>query len=172
MATFDFTDYEETTGKYPVPGKCHMVVTDMEDRDGVWFMAAEICAHDKGEAEVGKVYYDYFYTASKAIRRAAKFAVACGIVSKEKLDAAIKEKKAIDIPFENVVGKEFLTELHWEEFNSKRKAKAGFTDFWAVDDKTRKEFPKDRGYARSVAERQGEAAEEQDVDKEVEEIPF
>lgn len=124
-------------GGRPLPGKCQLLVTDIEEHDTHFSVTHEILAHEK-PSEVGKVTYNSFNFDGKGVKRSLKFLVACGVITKQQaidaggeLDVDIKDK---------CTHKVYFATLEKSEYNGKEKVRVEW-DFHAIDSPAAEGYP-------------------------------
>ena len=140
--SFDEFDPETVDrGGLPAAGKCQLLVTDVDERDGYVSVTHQILAHE-AEGQVGKTSYNNLSVAGKAAKRAFLFAYATGILTKEEVASAKAEGTDIDIPFESAVGTVYYATLEASVYNNKPKCRAEW-DMKPLDDPKANEYPYD-----------------------------
>lgn len=137
----DFQDFDPlaTGGGMPAPGKCQLLVTDVEEHDSYVSVTHQIVAHED-PTQVGKTNYNNLSVSGKAAKRAFMFGFATGIITKEEVAEARAQGSSIDIPFKAAEGCVYYGTLEASEYNGKKKVRVEW-DFRSLNDVAANEYP-------------------------------
>ncbi len=139
-----FEDFDPTSvdrGGMPAPGKCQLLVTEVDERDGYVSVVHQILAHEV-EGQAGKTNYNNISVSGKAARRAYLFGYATGIITKEEVASATAQGTSMDIPYKAAEGCVYYATLEESEYNGKKKVRVEW-DFKHLDDPTAYDYPFD-----------------------------
>lgn len=128
----DLNDYDPAKaegGDYPVPGKAHVRVAELTlfgGRNGQSHkISMEILAHSAGSDEVGKMQTEYPSVKSSAGYRMRELAVACGLITRERLNECKANRENPTIDWGAAVGCQFFTLLSAEEYEGETRTRVG-----------------------------------------------
>lgn len=128
-------------GGRPDEGKALLEITDVEVNEDSIFVKSLVLAHET-EGNQDKTLSDYFQLSGKLVDKALDLAYATGILSREAFTEAQAVGLEVDIPFDDMEGKRYVTEIsHFTNKKGKTYAQTG----WAIhdpDDEEAKDFPK------------------------------
>lgn len=114
------------SGKLPEPGKAHLVVSSVTDRDGRYSVICEVAAHEK-EDQVGRIMPISLQLGGKGAKRAVDFAISTGVLDPDDYNASVAAGvPAIDVPLENAVGRSFCTILAYGKGEYSDRVDVGF----------------------------------------------
>lgn len=152
----DFQDFDPLSpgGGMPAPGKCQLLVTDVEEHDSYVSVTHQIVAHED-PAQVGKTNYNNLSVSGKAAKRAFLFAFATGILTKEEVAEAKVNGTSLDIDFKAAEGCVYYGTLEESEYNGKKKVRVEW-DFRAMDDPGVDEYPFDPEFTPDRVEKKPE----------------
>lgn len=161
--SFDFSEFDpEQTGKggLPKPGKCHLLVADVEEHDEYISVTHTILAHEDS-SQVGKTSYNNFSKGGKGAKRLQLFLEATKVLTRQDIiDAKARGETSIDPEYDTAEGVSYFGTLKHtpadEEKGYKEKCKVEW-DFLAVDDPAAEEYPRDTNYAPAVQSQEKEA---------------
>ena len=123
----------------PAPGKCQLLVTDVEEHDSYVSVTHQIVAHED-PTQVGKTNYNNLSVSGKAAKRAFLFAFATGILTKEEVAEARVNGTSLDIDYKAAEGCVYYGTLEASEYNGKKKVRIEW-DFRSLDDPAASEYP-------------------------------
>lgn len=170
--SFDFSDFDpEQTGKggLPKPGKCHLLVTDVQEEDDYLSVTHTILAHEDA-SQVGKTSYNNFSKGGKGAKRLQLFLEATKVFTRQDLiDAKARGETSIDVDYSSAEGVSYFGTLKESEYNDKKRCKVEW-DFLAVDDPAAADYPRDEKFA--PAPTGGEKAEAATAPAGDEDCPF
>ena len=106
----DFDANKIGTGGLPKAGKCHLLVTEVDEKDGYFSVTHEILAHED-DSQVGKITYNSFQLSGKGSQRAFLFLIAVGLTTREALAEQATGGAAAEIDLADAVGKTYLGTL-------------------------------------------------------------
>ena len=100
MLQFDEYDPEKVGGGgLPKPGKCHLLVSEVEEHDEYINVTHEILAHED-ETQVGKTSYNNFSKGGRGAQRLQLFLEATGVLTRQDIiDAKARGETSIDIDY-------------------------------------------------------------------------
>jgi hypothetical protein len=145
----NFSEYDPsqqfTTRK---PGRCHLLVAAVEEKESFYEVACDIVAHDD-ESEVGQTTKVRLNKAGKGARRQQDFLIATKVITLEEiLEAQSRGETEIDPDLNDAVGVSFFSTLEEGSYTSKKSGKEVKTcdvqfEFIAADDSAAAEYPRD-----------------------------
>ena len=147
--SLDFSEFdpEQTgTGGLPKPGKCHLLVTDVEEHDDYISVTHTILAHEV-EGQAGKTSYNNFSKGGKGAKRLQLFLEATKVLTRQDIiDAKARGETSIDPDFDKAEGVSYFGTLKASEYNGKERCKVEW-DFQAVDSPEAADYPRDPKFA-------------------------
>lgn len=91
------------------PGKAHLLVTDVSEKDGKYMVVTEVVAHDLA-SEVGRtlrIWLDPESEKDFLTRKVKRFVHACKLVTPEQILEAANSGEPISIEYEHAIDKTF-----------------------------------------------------------------
>ena len=138
----DFDANKIGTGGLPKAGKCHLLVTEVDEKDGYFSVTHEILAHED-DSQVGKITYNSFQLSGKGSQRAFLFLIAVGLTTREALAEQATGGAAAEIDLADAVGKTYLGTLaKGKNPNSGKETCKVEWDFRRVDAEDSDDYPK------------------------------
>jgi hypothetical protein len=139
-------DPEQTgNGGLPKPGKCHLLVSDVEEHDDYVSVTHTILAHEDA-TQVGKVSYNNFSRAGKGAKRTQLFVEATKVLTRQDIIDAKAAGTEVEVDFEKAEGVSYFGTLKASNYNDKDRCKVEW-DFKAADDPEAADYPRDPKYA-------------------------
>lgn len=159
--SLDFSDFDpEQTGKGGLPkqGKCHLLVTDVEEHDEYISVTHTILAHESPD-QVGKTSYNNFSKGGKGAKRLQLFLEATKVLTRQDIiDAKARGETSIDPEYDKAEGVDYFGTLKKSEYNDKERCKVEW-DFLAKDNPEANDYPRDPKFAPAPTGGEKAAAE-------------
>lgn len=159
----NFSEYDPTkTFDRPLPGKCHLLVAAVEEKESYYEVSCDIVAHEES-SEVGKSVKVRLSKSGKGARRQQDFLIATKVISLDDIQAAIdRGETEIDPDVSEAIGQSFFSTLEEGSYTSKKTGKEVPTcdvqfDFTAVDDSHASSYPFDPELAPHLVAKKGKS---------------